>query len=161
MCRSSHFRLRLRRDVRGVSASRVRDMFEQAKKNAPCIIAPRRNRRGQSPPQGKLGGGNDERDRRSTSCWSRWMASRRTEHHPIAATNRPDVLIRRAASGRFDRQVVVPNGRSAAGNPEGARAGAVGWTSICEPSRGTRLSSADLANLISRRPVAAGATSAW
>lgn len=63
----------------GVGASRVRDLFENAKKNAPCIIfideidAVGRQR------GAGLGGGHDERSRRSTSCWSRWMASAPTK----------------------------------------------------------------------------------
>jgi cell division protease FtsH len=62
----------------GVGASRVRDMFEQAKKNAPCIIfideidAVGRHR------GAGLGGGNDEREQTLNSCWSRWTASRPT-----------------------------------------------------------------------------------
>ena len=62
----------------GVGASRVRDMFEQAKKNAPCLLfidemdAVGRHR------GAGLGGGNDEREQTLISCWSRWMVLRRT-----------------------------------------------------------------------------------
>ena len=94
----------------GVGASRVRDMFEQAKKNAPCIIfideidAVGRQR------GAGLGGGNDEREQTLNQLLVEMdgFESNQTVI-VIAATNRPDVLdpaLQRP--GRFDRQVVVP-----------------------------------------------------
>ncbi|MFC3625517.1 ATP-dependent zinc metalloprotease FtsH [Vogesella amnigena] len=94
----------------GVGASRVRDMFEQAKKNAPCIIfideidAVGRQR------GAGLGGGNDEREQTLNQLLVE-MDGFETNQTVIviAATNRPDVLdpaLQRP--GRFDRQVVVP-----------------------------------------------------
>src|SRR5580658_9477591 len=95
----------------GVGASRVRDMFEQAKKNAPCIIfideidAVGRHR------GAGLGGGNDEREQTLNQLLVEMDGFEANEGIIlIAATNRPDVLdpaILRP--GRFDRQVVVPN----------------------------------------------------
>lgn len=95
----------------GVGASRVRDMFEQGRKNAPCIIfideidAVGRHR------GAGLGGGNDEREQTLNQLLVEMDGF---EDHEgvilIAATNRPDVLdpalIR---PGRFDRQIVVPS----------------------------------------------------
>src|SRR6201995_285901 len=95
----------------GVGASRVRDMFEQAKKNAPCIIfideidAVGRHR------GAGLGGGNDEREQTLNQLLVEMDGFEANEGVIlIAATNRPDVLdpaLLRPA--RFDRQVVVPN----------------------------------------------------
>ena len=95
----------------GVGASRVRDMFEQAKKNAPCIIfideidAVGRHR------GAGLGGGNDEREQTLNQLLVE-MDGFETNKGVIliAATNRPDVLDPALLRpGRFDRQVVVPN----------------------------------------------------
>jgi len=95
----------------GVGASRVRDMFEQAKKNAPCIIfideidAVGRHR------GAGLGGGNDEREQTLNQLLVE-MDGFETNDGVIliAATNRPDVLDPALLRpGRFDRQVVVPN----------------------------------------------------
>ncbi len=95
----------------GVGASRVRDMFEQAKKNAPCIIfideidAVGRHR------GAGLGGGNDEREQTLNQLLVEMDGFEATESIIlIAATNRPDVLDPALMRpGRFDRQVVVPN----------------------------------------------------
>src|SRR3979411_2827239 len=95
----------------GVGASRVRDMFEQAKKNAPCIIfideidAFGRHR------GAGLGGGNDEREQTLNQLLVEMDGFEGTEGViVIAATNRPDVLDPALLRpGRFDRQVVVPN----------------------------------------------------
>jgi cell division protease FtsH len=101
----------------GVGASRVRDMFEQAKKNAPCIIfideidAVGRHR------GAGLGGGNDEREQTLNQLLVEMDGFEANEGIIlIAATNRPDVLDPALMRpGRFDRQVVVPlpdvNGR--------------------------------------------------
>jgi cell division protease FtsH len=95
----------------GVGASRVRDMFEQAKKNAPCIIfideidaAGRQRGAG-------LGGGNDEREQTLNQLLVEMDGFEANEGIIlIAATNRPDVLDPALLRpGRFDRQVVVPN----------------------------------------------------
>ena len=95
----------------GVGASRVRDMFEQGKKNAPCIIfideidAVGRHR------GAGLGGGNDEREQTLNQLLVEMDGFEANEGIIlIAATNRPDVLDPALLRpGRFDRQVVVPN----------------------------------------------------
>jgi len=95
----------------GVGASRVRDMFEQGKKSAPCIIfIDEIDAVGRSRGAG-LGGGNDEREQTLNQLLVEMDGFDTNEGVIlIAATNRPDVLdpalIR---PGRFDRQVVVPN----------------------------------------------------
>ncbi|MEC8775669.1 MAG: ATP-dependent zinc metalloprotease FtsH, partial [Pseudomonadota bacterium] len=95
----------------GVGASRVRDMFEQAKKNAPCLLfidemdAVGRHR------GAGLGGGNDEREQTLNQLLVEMDGFETNEGVIlIAATNRPDVLDPALLRpGRFDRQVVVPN----------------------------------------------------
>ncbi|MBY0321018.1 MAG: ATP-dependent zinc metalloprotease FtsH [Reyranella sp.] len=95
----------------GVGASRVRDMFEQAKKNAPCIVfideidAVGRHR------GAGLGGGNDEREQTLNQLLVEMDGFESNEGVIlIAATNRPDVLDPALLRpGRFDRQVIVPN----------------------------------------------------
>ena len=94
----------------GVGAARVRDMFENAKKNAPCIIfideidAVGRQR------GAGLGGGNDEREQTLNQMLVEMDGFETgTNVIVIAATNRPDVLDPALMRpGRFDRQVVVP-----------------------------------------------------
>ncbi|MEM8797155.1 MAG: ATP-dependent zinc metalloprotease FtsH [Pseudomonadota bacterium] len=95
----------------GVGASRVRDMFEQAKKNSPCIIfideidAVGRHR------GAGLGGGNDEREQTLNQLLVEMDGFEANEGVIIiAATNRPDVLDPALLRpGRFDRQITVPN----------------------------------------------------
>ena len=95
----------------GVGASRVRDMFEQAKKNAPCIIfvdeidAVGRHR------GAGLGGGNDEREQTLNQLLVEMDGFEANEGIIlIAATNRADVLDPALLRpGRFDRQIQVPN----------------------------------------------------
>jgi cell division protease FtsH len=95
----------------GVGASRVRDMFEQGKKNAPCIIfideldAVGRHR------GAGLGGGNDEREQTLNQLLVEMDGFETNEGViMVAATNRPDVLDPALLRpGRFDRQVTVPN----------------------------------------------------
>lgn len=95
----------------GVGASRVRDMFDQAKKNAPCILfideidAVGRHR------GAGLGGGNDEREQTLNQLLVEMDGFEINENVIlIAATNRPDVLDPALLRpGRFDRQVVVSN----------------------------------------------------
>jgi cell division protease FtsH len=95
----------------GVGASRVRDMFDQAKKNAPCIIfideidAVGRHR------GAGLGGGNDEREQTLNQLLVEMDGFEQNEGVIIiAATNRPDVLDPALLRpGRFDRQITVPN----------------------------------------------------
>ena len=95
----------------GVGAARVRDMFEQGKKNAPCIIfideldAVGRHR------GAGLGGGNDEREQTLNQLLVEMDGFESNEGVIlISATNRPDVLDPALLRpGRFDRQVVVPN----------------------------------------------------
>ncbi|HJL68287.1 MAG TPA: ATP-dependent zinc metalloprotease FtsH, partial [Prochlorococcaceae cyanobacterium Gl_MAG_24] len=93
----------------GVGASRVRDLFEQAKKNAPCIVfideidAVGRQR------GAGLGGGNDEREQTLNQLLTEMDGFEgNTGIIIVAATNRPDVLdAALLRPGRFDRQVVV------------------------------------------------------
>jgi cell division protease FtsH len=139
----------------GVGASRVRDMFEQGKKNAPCIIfideidAVGRHR------GAGLGGGNDEREQTLNQMLVEMDGFESNEGViPIAATNRPDVLDPALLRpGRFDRQVVVPN-PDVAGREKILRVHMrkVPLASDVEPkviARGTPgFSGADLANLI-------------
>ncbi len=95
----------------GVGASRVRDMFEQGKKNAPCLIfideidAVGRHR------GAGMGGGNDEREQTLNQMLVEMDGFEANEGVIIiAATNRPDVLDQALLRpGRFDRQVTVPN----------------------------------------------------
>ena len=94
----------------GVGAARVRDMFDQAKKHAPCIVfideidAVGRQR------GAGLGGGNDEREQTLNQLLVEMDGFEGTTGViVIAATNRPDVLDPALLRpGRFDRQVVVP-----------------------------------------------------
>ncbi|WP_200834105.1 ATP-dependent zinc metalloprotease FtsH [Nitrincola tapanii] len=93
----------------GVGASRVRDMFDQAKKHAPCIIfIDEIDAVGRSRGVG-LGGGNDEREQTLNQLLVEMDGFEGTEGIiVIAATNRPDVLDPALLRpGRFDRQVVV------------------------------------------------------
>src|ERR1700745_192098 len=95
----------------GVGASRVRDMFEQAKKNSPCIVfideidAVGRHR------GAGLGGGNDEREQTLNQLLVEMDGFEAKQGIIlIAAANRPDVLDPALLRpGRFDRQVIVPN----------------------------------------------------
>ena len=126
----------------GVGASRVRDMFEQAKKNAPCIIfideidAVGRHR------GAGLGGGNDEREQTLNQLLVEMDGFEANEGIIlIAATNRPDVLDPALLRpGRFDRQVVVPNPdvhrpREASSRCTSARCRwRPTWTSRCWPA---------------------------
>ena len=95
----------------GVGASRVRDMFEQGKKNSPCIIfIDEIDAVGRSRGAG-LGGGNDEREQTLNQLLVEMDGFDTNEGVIIiAATNRPDVLDPALLRpGRFDRQVVVSN----------------------------------------------------
>jgi len=95
----------------GVGASRVRDMMDQGKKNAPCIIfIDEIDAVGRSRGAG-LGGGNDEREQTLNQLLAEMDGFETNEGViVIAATNRPDVLDPALLRpGRFDRQVVVPN----------------------------------------------------
>jgi cell division protease FtsH len=94
----------------GVGAARVRDMFEQGKKNAPCIIfIDELDAVGRSRGAG-LGGGNDEREQTLNQILVEMDGFETNDGVIIlASTNRPDVLDPALLRpGRFDRQVVVP-----------------------------------------------------
>ncbi|WP_272903543.1 ATP-dependent zinc metalloprotease FtsH [Neisseria lisongii] len=147
----------------GVGASRVRDMFEQAKKNAPCIIfideidAVGRQR------GAGLGGGNDEREQTLNQLLVEMdgFESNQTVI-VIAATNRPDVLdpaLQRP--GRFDRQVVVPlpdiRGREQILNVHAKKVPLDESVDLTSLARGTPgFSGADLANLVNEAALFAG-----
>ena len=139
----------------GVGASRVRDMFEQAKKNAPCIIfideidAVGRHR------GAGLGGGNDEREQTLNQLLVEMDGFEANEGIIlVAATNRPDVLDPALLRpGRFDRQVVVPNpdivGREKILNVHSRKIPMANDVDVRTVARGTPgFSGADLANLV-------------
>jgi cell division protease FtsH len=139
----------------GVGASRVRDMFEQAKKHAPCIIfideidAVGRHR------GAGLGGGNDEREQTLNQLLVEMDGFEGNEGViVIAATNRPDVLDPALLRpGRFDRQVVVPlpdiRGREQIINVHLRKVPAADDVDARVIARGTPgFSGADLANLV-------------
>ncbi len=147
----------------GVGASRVRDMFEQAKKNAPCIIfideidAVGRQR------GAGLGGGNDEREQTLNQLLVEMdgFESNQTVI-VIAATNRPDVLdpaLQRP--GRFDRQVVVSlpdiRGREQILKVHAQKVPLDSSVDLTSLARGTPgFSGADLANLVNEAALFAG-----
>lgn len=139
----------------GVGASRVRDMFEQAKKQAPCIIfideidAVGRHR------GAGLGGGHDEREQTLNQLLVEMDGFQEGEGViVIAATNRPDVLDPALLRpGRFDRQVVVPlpdiQGREAILKVHMKNASCDESVDATLIARGTPgFSGADLANLV-------------
>ena len=139
----------------GVGASRVRDMFEQAKKHAPCIIfideidAVGRHR------GAGLGGGHDEREQTLNQLLVEMDGFEGNEGViVIAATNRPDVLDPALLRpGRFDRQVVVPlpdvRGRSHILKVHMRKVPTADNVDMMVIARGTPgFSGADLANLI-------------
>ncbi|MBV1774188.1 ATP-dependent zinc metalloprotease FtsH [Burkholderiaceae bacterium DAT-1] len=139
----------------GVGAARVRDMFENAKKNAPCIIfideidAVGRQR------GAGLGGGNDEREQTLNQMLVEMDGFEGNMGViVIAATNRPDVLDPALLRpGRFDRQVVVPlpdiRGREQILNVHMRKVPVANDVSASVIARGTPgMSGADLANLV-------------
>jgi cell division protease FtsH len=139
----------------GVGASRVRDMFEQGRKNAPCLIfideidAVGRQR------GAGLGGGNDEREQTLNSLLVEMDGFDTTEGVIIiAATNRPDVLDSALLRpGRFDRQIYVdlPDiiGREQILRVHARKINLADSVDLAVLSRGTPgLSGADLANLL-------------
>merc|ERR1712078_90478 len=139
----------------GVGASRVRDMFEQGKKNSPCIIfIDEIDAVGRSRGAG-LGGGNDEREQTLNQLLVEMDGFDTNEGIIlIAATNRPDVLDPALLRpGRFDRQVVVGNpdiiGREAILKVHIKKINTGPDVKLRTVARGTPgFSGADLANLI-------------
>ena len=139
----------------GVGASRVRDMFEQGRRNSPCIIfIDEIDAVGRSRGAG-LGGGNDEREQTLNQILVE-MDGFDTQEGIIlvAATNRPDVLDPALLRpGRFDRQVVVPNpdimGREAILKVHIKKISVAPDVDIRTIARGTPgFSGADLANIV-------------
>ena len=139
----------------GVGASRVRDMFAQAKKNSPCLLfideidAVGRHR------GAGLGGGNDEREQTLNQLLVEMDGFEPNENVIlIAATNRPDVLDPALLRpGRFDRQVTVSNpdvkGREAILNVHVHKVPLARDVDLSVVARGTPgFSGADLANLV-------------
>ena len=146
----------------GVGASRVRDMFEQAKKNAPCIVfideidAVGRHR------GAGYGGGNDEREQTLNQLLVEMDGFEANEGVIlIAATNRPDVLDPALLRpGRFDRQVTVPNpdikGREKILQVHARKVPLAPNVSLKVIARGTPgFSGADLANLVNEAALTA------
>ena len=139
----------------GVGASRVRDMMDQGKKNAPCIIfIDEIDAVGRSRGAG-LGGGNDEREQTLNQLLVEMDGFDTNEGVIIiAATNRPDVLDPALLRpGRFDRQVVVPNpdivGREAILKVHAKKITTGPDVKLRTIARGTPgFSGADLANLV-------------
>lgn len=147
----------------GVGAARVRDMFEQARKNAPCIIfideidAVGRQR------GAGLGGGNDEREQTLNQLLVEMDGfESNTTVIVIAATNRPDVLDPALMRpGRFDRQVVVPlpdiRGREQILKVHAEKIPLDKSVDLPVLARGTPgFSGADLANLVNEAALFAG-----
>jgi len=139
----------------GVGASRVRDLFEQGKKNAPCIIfideidAVGRHR------GAGLGGGHDEREQTLNQLLVEMDGFESNEGVIlIAATNRPDVLDPALLRpGRFDRRIVVPrpdlNGRMGILKVHTKRVPLEGHVDLTQIARGTPgFSGADIENLV-------------
>jgi len=139
----------------GVGASRVRDLFEQGKKNAPCIIfideidAVGRHR------GAGLGGGHDEREQTLNQLLVEMDGFESNEGVIlVAATNRPDVLDPALLRpGRFDRQIVVPNpdvrGRQGILEVHAHKVKMADDVDLSVVARGTPgMSGADLANLV-------------
>ena len=146
----------------GVGASRVRDMFEQAKKNAPCIVfideidAVGRHR------GAGYGGGNDEREQTLNQLLVEMDGFEANEGVIlIAATNRPDVLDPALLRpGRFDRQVTVNNpdikGREKILQVHARKVPLAPNVNIRDIARSTPgFSGADLANLVNEAALAA------
>ncbi len=146
----------------GVGASRVRDMFEQAKKSAPCIVfideidAVGRHR------GSGYGGGNDEREQTLNQMLVEMDGFSDNEGVVvIAATNRPDVLDKALLRpGRFDRQITVPNpdilGREQILNVHMKKINIASDIDIKVIARGTPgFAGADLANLVNEGAIMA------
>ncbi len=139
----------------GVGASRVRDMFEQAKKHAPCIIfVDEIDAMGRHRGAG-IGGGNDEREQTLNQMLVEMDGFESNEGVIlVAATNRPDVLDPALLRpGRFDRQVVVPRpdllGREQILKVHMRKVPLASDVNAKELARGTPgFSGADLANLV-------------
>ncbi len=149
----------------GVGASRVRDMFEQAKKNAPCIVfideidAVGRHR------GAGYGGGNDEREQTLNQLLVEMDGFEANEGVIlIAATNRPDVLDPALLRpGRFDRQIQVPNpdikGREKILGVHARKTPLAPDVDLRIIARGTPgFSGADLANLVNEAALMAART---
>jgi cell division protease FtsH len=147
----------------GVGASRVRDLFEQGKKNAPCIVfideidAVGRHR------GAGLGGGHDEREQTLNQLLVEMDGFESNEGVIlVAATNRPDVLDPALLRpGRFDRMVVIPrpdlNGRVGVLKVHAKKIKLASEVDLESIARGTPgMSGADLANLVNEAALLAG-----
>ncbi|MDA0577860.1 MAG: ATP-dependent zinc metalloprotease FtsH, partial [Verrucomicrobia bacterium] len=150
----------------GVGASRVRDMFEQGKKNAPCIIfIDEIDAVGRSRFTG-IGGGHDEREQTLNALLVQ-MDGFETQEGVIilAATNRPDVLDQALLRpGRFDRQIVIDlptiDGRFAILEMHAKKLKVAGEADLRRIARGTPgFSGADLENLLNEAALLAARSS--
>ena len=135
----------------GVGASRVRDLFEQAKRNSPCIVfVDEIDAVGRQRGAG-LGGSHDEREQTLNQILVEMDGfDTNTNVIVVAATNRPDVLDPALLRpGRFDRQVVLdrPDIKGRQRDPQRARQG-----QAARQDRGPRGDRASIARLLRRRP---------
>jgi cell division protease FtsH len=147
----------------GVGASRVRDLFEQGKKNAPCIIFIDEIDAVGRPRGAGLGGGHDEREQTLNQLLVEMDGFESNEGVIlVAATNRPDVLDPALLRpGRFDRMVVLPrpdlNGRIGVLKVHTQKIKLAPHVDIESIARGTPgLSGAELANLVNEAALLAG-----
>ena len=147
----------------GVGASRVRDLFDQAKRNSPCIVfVDEIDAVGRQRGAG-LGGSHDEREQTLNQILVEMDGfDTNTNVIVVAATNRPDVLDPALLRpGRFDRQVILdrPGHEGPPGDPQGPQQGQAARQGhrppVASPSQSPGFSGADLANLVNEAAILA------
>ena len=127
----------------GVGAARVRDLFEQARERAPCIIfIDELDALGRARGIGPMSGGHDEKEQTLNQLLAE-LDGFDPSHGVVllAATNRPEILdAALLRAGRFDRQILVdrPDKQARDRDPEGASAQGRAWRRTCSPSRSRR-----------------------